>query len=813
LLSIGSATGRYYADLAREDYYHAGGEPPGIWHGTEAERLGVGGEVNREEFLRLCEGYTKDGKEKLVQNAGKDSRRAGFDLTFSAPKSASVLWALSDDLTRKEIQDAQREAVKKALDYLEREAGYTRKGKGGEEHERCNLLFAMFEHGTSRAQDPHLHTHAVAINTTHREDGTTGALEPKEIFRHKMAAGAVYRAELSAQLEKRLGVEIEQGKKDTFEIAGVPHALAEEFSKRREVILSAMEKEGAKGAARAAHFTVTTREKKAHVARELLFDEWQEAGRAHGFSHEKVLAQTLPRLTDRELEKSFTAEAAAQKITETQSYFSEKEFVRRVAELCQGRGLGADDVHAAVKKYVTQEAVNLGKWEGEYFYTTKEVIALEEKMLSQVSDLKKSANYSPGTATIAIPSFLNQEQKKALYDITQETASIHAVSGMAGTGKTTLLKTAREFWEAQGYEVRGAALAAVAAKGLEDEAGIKSQTIAKFLMDSERAKDEGNGSTLTAKTILVIDEAGMVGTRQMSELVEAVHKSGGKIVLIGDERQLQPIEHGAPFKAIGERIGASTLQDIRRQRDDWARTAAKNFAFGESRTALQAYAERGLLSVSENRNEAKRELVSDWMKDTNYFKERLILAGTKAETGALNQQVQEARHSRGELGELSIKIKESILYENDRVLFTRNSKMYGVNNGDTGTVNGIDLKKRLLTVKLDSGEVVRITPERYDHVELGYAITTHKAQGKTDERAYVLAGGMMQDRELSYVQMSRTRRETKIYTEARDAGDTLTELSREMYKSRQKELATTFELRKEKELGRERDKERERVRE
>ncbi len=797
MLSIGGASGRYYADLAREDYYHAGGEPPGIWHGTEAERFGVGGEVNREEFLRLCEGYTKDGKEKLVQNAGKDSRRAGFDLTFSAPKSASVLWALSDDLTRKEIQDAQREAVKKALDYLEREAGYTRKGKGGEEHERCNLLFAMFEHGTSRAQDPHLHTHAVAINTTHREDGTTGALEPNEIFRHKMAAGAVYRAELSAQLEKRLRVEIEQGKKDTFEIAGVPHALAEEFSKRREVILSAMEKEGAKGAARAAHFTVTTREKKAHVARELLFDEWQEAGRAHGFSHEKVLAQTLPRLTDRELEKSFTAEAAAQKITETQSYFSEKEFVRRVAELCQGRGLGADEVHAAVKKYVTHEAVNLGKWEGEYFYTTKEVIALEEKMLSQVSDLKKSANYSPGTATIAIPSFLNQEQKKALYDITQESASIHAVSGMAGTGKTTLLKTAREFWEAQGYEVRGAALAAVAAKGLEDGAGIKSQTIAKLLMDIERAEDEKQGSPLSAKAILVIDEAGMVGTKQMSRLIEAVHTGGGKIVLVGDERQLQPIEHGAPFKAIGERVGKSELKDIRRQREEWARDAAKNFAFGETRNALKAYAERGLLHVAENRKEAMRELVSDWMKDTNFFKERLILAGTKAETGALNRQVQEARQGRGELGELSIKIKESILYENDRVLFTRNSKMYGVNNGDTGTVNAIDLKKRLLTVRLDSGEVVRITPERYDHVELGYAITTHKAQGKTVERAYVLAGGMMQDRELSYVQMSRTRGVTKIYTEARDAGDTITELSREMHKSRQKELATTFERRQE----------------
>ncbi len=341
MLSIGSASGRYYADLAREDYYHAGGEPPGIWHGTEAERFGVRGEVDRDEFLQLCEGYSKDGKEKLVRNAGTDSRRSAWDATFSAPKSVSVVWALADHKTRKEIQDAQREAVKKALTYLEREAGLVRAGERGDRCEKSALLCAMFEHGTSRAQDPQLHTHAVCINLAHREDGTIGTLEARSIFRHKMAAGAVYRAELSAQLEKRLGVEIERGKKETFEIAGVPETLIEEFSKRREMILAAMEKEGAEGAARAAYFTLTTREKKQHVARELLFDVWQEVGRAHGFSYEKVIARTLPRLADRELEKSFTAEAAAQKITETQSYFSEKEFVRRVAELCQGRGLGA----------------------------------------------------------------------------------------------------------------------------------------------------------------------------------------------------------------------------------------------------------------------------------------------------------------------------------------------------------------------------------------------------------------------------------------------------------------------------------------
>ncbi len=801
MLSIGAASGGYYAGLASEDYYHDGGEPPGQWTGRGAEAFGLTGQVDKEQFLNLCEGFSPLGTTRLVQNAGMENHRAGWDLTFSAPKSVSVLWSQADEATRKEIQTAQFEAVKKALEYLEREAAYTRRGHAGSEREECDLLIATFEHGTSRAQDCHLHTHSVVLNVGLRADGKTGTLETKAIFQHKMTAGALYRAELAAQLENRLGLCAKRTEKNqTFEIEGVPQKLITEFSKRREAIEEAMKEQGATGASRAAYFTVSTREKKEHVARELLFEKWQETGREHNFSAERLLNRAPIR--NLELETLFASHAAAQEVTKSQAYFTEKEIIRRTAEAGQGRGIGIDEVLKGVDDYLKTDAVNLGKIRGENYYTTPEIIALEAKMLLQVEELKNRAQFITERGTITIPSFLNAEQKQALFAITQGESSISAVSGMAGTGKTTILQTAREYWEAQGFEVRGAALAAVPAKKLNQEIGIESETIATTLLQIQSGKLK-----LTPKTVLVLDEAGMIGTYQMAQLVSEVHKAHAKIVMVGDEKQLQPIEHGAPFKEIGNRIGKTELTEIVRQREEWARKSVKDFAFGNAQEGLRAYAERGLLTVTENRKEAINQLINDWNSTRSESgKDSLIITGTRAESFALNRKAQLKREEAGELEKESIRVNGETLHINDRVLFTRNSKKYGVNNGDLGTVRGIEPVTRHLIVKLDSGERVSIPTAVYQHIDLGYAITTHKGQGKTVDNTFVLAGGSMQDRELAYVQMSRSRHDTKIYIERADAGDTISELSKQMNRSRQKEMAHTLI----KENLRERQQERER---
>ncbi len=797
MLSIGAASGGYYAALSSEDYYHDGGEPPGQWTGRGAEKFGLTGQVDKEQFLNLCEGFSPLGTTRLVQNAGAENHRAGWDLTFSAPKSVSVLWSQADEATRKEIQAAQFEAVKKALEYLEREAAYTRRGHAGNEREECDLLIALFEHGTSRAQDPQLHTHAVVLNVGLRADGKTGTLETKAIFQHKMTAGALYRAELAAQLENRLGLCAKRTEKNqTFEIEGVPQSLITECSKRREAIEAAMKEQGATGASRAAYFTVSTREKKEHVARELLFERWQETGREHNFSAEQILNRAPIR--NKELETLFATQAAAQEITQSKAYFTEKEIIRRTAEAGQGRGIGIVEVLRGVETYLNTEAINLGKIRGENYYTTPEIIAIEAKLLSQVEELKNRAQYIPGHGTTSIPSFLNAEQKKALFAITQNESSISIVSGMAGTGKTTVLNSAREFWEAQGFEVRGGAVAADAAEGLEKGSGIKSATIAKTLMQIENGRLK-----FTPKTVLVLDEAGMIGTEQMAQLINEVHRSRAKIVLVGDEKQLQPIQHGAPFKEIGNRIGKSELTEIVRQRDEWARKAVKDFAFGNAQEGLKAYAERGLLTVSENRRDAINQLINDWDKARSQSgKDSLIIVGTRAEKAELNHKAQLKREEAGELGTALITMNGQTIHIKDRVVFTENNTKYGVKNGYFGTVRGFEPDKKHLIVILDNGERVTIPTLIYKDINLGYASTTHAGQGKTVDNTFVLAGGSMQDRELAYVQMSRSRHETKIYIEKSDAGETLTELSKQMNKSRQKEMAHTLIQEREQQLTR-----------
>jgi conjugative relaxase-like TrwC/TraI family protein len=791
LLSIGIAQGSYYASLSAEDYYHKGGEPPGVWHGEGAKELGLSGLVDKEEFLKLCDGFALDG-EPFTQNAGKENHRAGWDLTFSAPKSVSVLWSQADEETRHKIQEAQLKAVQKAVDYLEAEAGFTRRGKGGSEIEKCKLVVATFEHGTSRAQDPQLHTHAVLLNIGIRADGTTGSLETRAIYQAKMLAGAFYRAELADILREDLNVGIEKTK-TAFEIKGVSKPLMEEFSKRREAILTEMENAGATGAVRAAHFTLTTREKKAHVARELLFEKWQEIGRREEFSSSMVGQGDIFTLKELAESKSVIKESV-ERLTSSQAYFSEKTLLRFAAEEAVGK-LNIEGIKEKVSNYLENEAISLGrKSDGTRYFTTPEIDALEKLMILQVEAAKTGWHGSPGVFRETVVSDkLNAEQKHALFSITGgNESSIKVVSGMAGTGKTTLLRSAREVWEAEGYEVRGAALAAVAAQGLQEGAGIKSETLHKTLFGIEKGFIE-----LTGKTILVVDEAGMVGTRQMAELVEAVAKSKAQLVLVGDEKQLQPIEHGNPFKAIGEIVGRSELTDIKRQSDLWARDAVKDFAFGRAAEGLKAYAEKELLFVGESRTEAIKEMVAGWTKErTQNLKESLMLAGTKADVRKINSLAQDERIINKELKLAdSVLIDKQKIFVNDRVVFTKNKKTLGVRNGEFGTVREIDVMNQTIKVLLDNGNRVKIWLPSYDSIQLGYAVTTHKAQGVTVDRSYILAGGSMQDRELSYVQMSRSRTQTKIYTERAEVGDTIAELAKTMSHTRQKDIAQEFQAR------------------
>lgn len=793
MLSISAMSGgqgAYYTGLAREDYYLEGGEPEGIWMGEGAELLGLSGVVDKNVFSSLFAGMKLRGGQ-LVQNALQKNRQPGWDLTFSAPKSVSVLWSLLPSELGAEIRAAHLTAVQEACRYLENQAAWTRRGKAGLQREPAKLVIGLFEHGTSRAGDPQLHTHALFLNIGVRTDGTTGTIESKPLYQHKMVAGALYRAELSKQLEWRLGLVAERVK-SWFEIQGVSKKLMSHWSTRRAEIETALESKGYSSAKASEIANLTTRHTKQHICRGELFDEWRKQGQAIGWGVNEAakMCRHNPQLLDMtSIAKVIAIHESLDKITTQQAYFHERDLTRFAAEQAQGLCIGAKEVIQAVQQYLKNDAVSLGIHRGVEWFTTQEILKIESDMLNLVdkSASRNQSRWSPLLTKLVLGlSSLNEEQKHAVKHIVETPGSIKVVSGMAGTGKTTMLKAASSIWKKQGFNVMGASLAGKAADGLSQEAGIPSATIAKTLFDYEKGR-----LAIDKNTVLVIDEAGMVGTRQMAQLIEITQKKRAKLVLVGDERQLQPIEAGGPFAAIAKHLGQAALTTIVRQRDNWARQSVHDMADGNAAKALAEYAERGLLVVSEDKDKARESLLGSWKKEGVLAPEKnLILAATNYDVTLINRSAQLLRKEEKQLGSAAIKIGEDLFHEGDRVVFTKNSAPRGVRNGQIGTITSLEKFTRHIRVRIDGGRSVHIPLNVYDHVKLGYAVTTHKSQGMTTENAFVLTDQSMQDKELSYVQTSRARGNTRIFTTESEAGEDLTKLHQAMSTSRQKELAT-----------------------
>lgn len=799
MLSMSAMSGgqaSYYLGLAREDYYLHGGEPPGQWFGHGAEALGLSGQVDADHLYNLFAGRSPWGERSLIQNqhyAKRAEHRPGWDLTFSAPKSVSALWSQADDSRRRAIQAVHEKAVGAALGYLQDEATWTRRGKGGDELERVGLVAATFEHSTSRALDPQLHTHALVMNLSVRADGTSGTLSSLHLFLSKMTAGALYRAELAKGLERELGLAVER-ERSWFEVSGVSRDVMQAFSKRREAIEEALRTGGLSSAEAAAVAAIQTRSAKESASRAELFEDWRRTGAELGWSTEQtrgLFDGVFPeRDPARELEEA--CRIATERLTRDEAFFTERDFVRYLAEESQGRGLGANEVRAGAAAHLSRspEIVGLGFYRGEERFTTQETLRLERELLVGATALRVDEKHQlqPETVlgTLSQNGELSEEQMRAVFHVTAQTGALSVVSGMAGTGKTRMLDAAREAWQSEGYRVEGAALAARAAKELSAGSGIEAHTIAKLLHDLERGK-----RSLDKKTVLVVDEAGMVATPDMRRLVLQCQKAGAKLVLVGDERQLQPIGPGAPFLELGERFTRAELVDVRRQSEPWAREAVKDMADGRAKAALQAFAERGLLTVSPTRDDSMRELVSKWRSGGDRPENTLILAGTRKEVQALNRLAQEERHKASELGEAHTVVGGERIHLNDRVMFTQNKRTLGIQNGARGTVCDVSPGGERLSVRLDSGQKVTLQPHAFPHLQLGYASTTHKAQGATTSRAYVLGGGPIQGRELAYVQASRARFETRIFATATETGADVAQLVREMERSRQKQMAHT----------------------
>lgn len=397
-------------------------------------------------------------------------------------------------------------------------------------------------------------------------------------------------------------------------------------------------------------------------------------------------------------------------------------------------------------------------------YTTRELIRLEAEMANRAIWLSQRSSHGVRKpvleATFAHHERLSDEQKVAIEHVAGA-ERIAAVIGRAGAGKTTMMKAAREAWEAAGYRVVGGALAGKAAEGLEKEAGIVSRTLSSW----ELRWNQGRGQ-LDDKTIFVIDEAGMVSSLQLALFVEAVTKAGAKLVLIGDPDQLQPIEAGAAFRAITDRVGYAELETIYRQKDQWMRDASLDLARGNVESALNAYEQAGLVQTGWTRQDAIEGLIESWNRDFDPDKTTLILAHRRRDVRELNELARGRLVERGIVGEgfaFNTQDGPRRFAAGDQIVFLKNEGSLGVKNGMLAKV--VDAAPSRIVAEIGDGESrtqVIVEQRFYTNVDHGYATTIHKSQGATVDRVKVLASSTL-DRHLSYVAMTRHREAAELH--------------------------------------------------
>ncbi len=480
-------------------------------------------------------------------------------------------------------------------------------------------------------------------------------------------------------------------------------------------------------------------------------------------------------------------------ITRTQTTFTTRDLAMFAFRHSDGKEQ-YDRVMGAVR--ASPELVALGRdGRGDERFTSREMIATETRLEQAADRLAGTRDHFTGAGHVvrALEAAegrgltLSEEQRDALGRITTRDG-LASVIGYAGTGKSAMLGVAREAWEDAGYTVRGAALSGIAAENLEGGSGIRSRTIASLEHAWARGREE-----LGPRDVLVVDEAGMIGTRQMERVLSVAEQAGAKVVLVGDPEQLQAIEAGAAFRALSERHGAAEITEIRRQRTDWQRDATRWLATGRTDEAVEAYRDRGMVVAADTREAARTGLVEGWdrQRQAEPGATRMILTHTNAEVRSLNEEARGRLRASGDLGQdvtVQADRGERQFASGDRIMFLRNERSMGVKNGTLGTVERVSPER--MGVRLDDGRQVGFDVKDYAAVDHGYAATIHKSQGVTVDRTHVLATPGM-DRHAAYVALSRHRDGVQLHY-GRDDFATDAKLAAVLSRDRSKDMAADY---------------------
>ncbi len=799
--TVAAGTQANYYLNEQAEYYTGGTEPAGVWC-LQEELFGLQNteQIRASDFRFLHEGLDLDG-EPLGQKRGTLQKRVtGYDLTFSAPKSVSVLWAVCSDEQRSAIEAAQEKAVRAALSLVNDHAAFARRGKGGAELERVSLNAALFQHGESRAEkhadgtmrsDPQLHTHAVVLNIAQRSDGSWGAIDGRQLFHWKMAAGAYYRAALAKELVAQLGVEItEVDDKGLFEVAGIPKDVRDAFSSRRASIVDALSQNGmtsAESPELAAHIAKTKRQAKSTDLTPSgdRHDRWRREAQVLGFAISDVDACVI-RKTSKPQDLTAFVKALPTQLTEHNSVFTKQDVILKLAIEAVKLGCGDKEIAVAVDELLAEEGlVELGRNErGQAIYSTKEQIVLEQDLQRLAKTGSHSDRFSLERLKVISAlsnSGLSVEQKDAVISVTTG-KDVTIIEGAAGSGKSHSLKFVADLYRKEGKRVIGSATAWKIAKQLAEDCRIETKATDAWLTGTAHGK-----SFLDANTVLIVDEAGQLSAKQMHSILSHAKDVKAKVILTGDQKQLQAIGAGPGLRIVAGQTGSVRIETARRQQDKWARDAATDFSLGRADKALAAFENHGKVHWASSEEAVINIVVDKWIKNRQARPKEaaLILAKTNAKVAKLNEKIRDELKQSGEIrGEeiqvlartSSGKVARLPLAAGDQARFTKRNDDLGVINGTTAKVLKIETNRQdEIKLTLQMGDKVKSVSlsdlaDDKGRVPLthNYASTIYSAQGMTVDRAYVLADSSLKRNEI-YVAASRAKFSTELVIDESEA--------------------------------------------
>ncbi|MBO6180049.1 MAG: relaxase domain-containing protein [Selenomonadaceae bacterium] len=773
----------------KDDYYADDAKESDVWQGRLAEELGLDGKtVNKEIF----EAMLKESGEKI----------AAFDLTFSAPKSVSIIALIGDEKQRNLIREAHEKSVYDTLMEIEKNEIYTRTKKDGKLkiHQTKKMLVAKFRHYLSRAEDPELHTHCVVMNKT-VFDGKQYTLFGKKLYNVKMIYGAEYRARLAVELQ-RLGykISITDKEKGLFEIAGFKDEVLRKFSKRRAEIESYLEENNLSGSQAAEQATLKTRRAKNHdvdiiAKREEIKNKLVE------------LNQELPKPKKENkqvftiIEKNQSYNEAVELMQYKKFAWTQKEFEEKIIQNGVAFGITREEAKCFIQEDNSILRAVYAKT-GEIFYTTEHNIKQAQNIFEEVENGVMNWHYSVekniiedniNTIEKERTITLTLEQKALVKHIAESKNQIIAVRGLAGTGKTFSLDITRELMESQGFNVYGMSMSGHAAEELKKDAHLKHcSTIHHELNNAEKSagnKIDGedysqknkwnfNGLKKSDKpTIWLMDEAGLTDNNTLAHALEMIRLRGDKLVLIGDDKQLPPVGVGNAFAELIQQQKISTvfLDNIRRQEDKKLLEAVKEIVGGKVEKSLEILSPN-ITEIKKSTDRLNAVAESYTALADKERAETIILTARNSERMNINIKVrenliQQSKLKEGEEFSISIKNKTETrnFAQGDIILFLKNDHKLGVMNGTRGKIKSINDKIfQIVTVE---GKTVYIDINRYNSIDYGYAITTHKAQGMTIKRAMINLDSnatKLNNRNAFYVDISRAKSDIQIFCDDKE---------------------------------------------